>query len=340
MSFNLKVTFSKVTLVGKGECWIGIDLGGTWVRVVLSDGKGNFLLKAREKVDGSSAMAISSQMIRISRFLCAKLGNIKTCVAGVGIAATGPLKQDEGVLIRPTALKFDRVPLTEPISEKLGVPSCLINDAAGAALGERMYGAAKGIDNFVYITISTGIGCGAMVNGTLLLGKDGNAHEAGHIVIDYDGRLTCGCGKRGHWEAYCSGSNIPNFVRMKMKNMPKEIVKTSLLFERTRRADLSELTASDLFAAAKEGDELSIELVEEIGRLNAVGLASVINVYDPSLVTIGGSVTLKNKKMIMSPIKEHVKDYIINRLPKIMVTPLGDDIGLYGAVATAMNRLS
>ena len=325
--------------MGNGEYWIGIDLGGTWVRVVLSDGQGNFLLKARERVDASSAMAISGQMIRLSRFLCDKLGHNMKCVNGVGIAAKGPLKQDEGVLIHPATLKFDRIPLTEPISEKLSVPSCLINDAAGAALGERVFGAAKGIDNFAYITISTGIGCGAMVNGTLLLGKDGNAHEAGHIVIDYDGRLTCGCGKRGHWEAYCSGSNIPNFIKMKMKNMPNETIKTSLLFEKTR-ADLSKLTASDLFAAAKEGDELSIDLVKEIGRLNAVGLASVINVYDPSLVTIGGTVTLKNKKMIMSPIKEHVKDYIINRLPKIMVTPLGDDIGLYGAVATAMNRLS
>ena len=334
----MNAILAKVMIVGAREYWIGIDLGGTWVRVVLSDREGNFLLKAREKVDARNALAISGQMIRLSRSLCDKLGHDMRCVKGVGIAATGPLKQDEGVLIHPTAIKFDRVPLTQPISEKLGVPACLINDAAGAALGERMFGAAKGIDNFAYITISTGIGCGAIVNGTLLLGKDGNAHEAGHIVIDYDGRLTCGCGKRGHWEAYCSGSNIPNFVRMKIKNMPGKTAKASLLFEKAR-ADLSRLVASDLFEAANKGDELSLDLVKEIGRLNAVGLASVINVYDPSLVTIGGTVTLKNKKMIMSPIKKYVKDYIINRLPRIMVTPLGDDIGLYGAIAVAMNRL-
>jgi glucokinase len=202
-----------------------------------------------------------------------------------------------------------------------------------------MFGAAKGLDNFAYITISTGIGCGAIVNGTLLLGKDGNAHEVGHIVIDFEGRLTCGCGKRGHWEAYCSGSNIPNFIGMKLKGMPEKAVKDSLLFRRIG-GDLSSLAASDLFAAAKETDSISLKLVEEIGVLNAIGFANVINAYDPSLITVGGTVTLKNKKMILHPITKNVKDYVINRIPKIMITPLGDDVGLYGSIATALTYLS
>lgn len=321
------------------EHWIGIDLGGTWVRVVVSDEKGYFLTKTTERVDRKSAKSISAQMIRLGRFLCDKQGlNIKS-IKGVGIAATGPLSQAEGALIHPTAIRFDYVPLTKPISENLGVPSYLINDAAGAALGERMFGAAKGLDNYVYVTISTGIGCGAMVNGTLLLGKDGNAHEVGHIVIDFEGRLTCGCGKRGHWEAYCSGSNLPNFIRMKLKNMPEKTVKESLLFKRAC-GDLSRLVASDLFEAAKEGDTISNRLIENIGVLNAIGFANVINAYDPSLITVGGTVTLKNKRMILRPIIKHVKDYTINRVPRIMVTPLGDDVGLYGAIATALTYIS
>jgi glucokinase len=329
----------QVKKVANGQHWIGVDLGGTWVRVVLSDPKGNFAEKVNEKVDTSSSKAISDQIIRLTSFLCDKHGLDVVTIRGVGIASAGPLIQEEGVLVKPPNLPFDYVPLTKPITEKLGVPACLINDCAGAALGERMFGAAKGLDNYVYVTISTGIGCGAIVNGTLLLGKDGNGHEVGHFVIDCEGKLVCGCGRRGHWEAYCSGRNIPNFVRMRLKELPAKAVKSSLLFERIG-SDLSRLTAADLFVAARKGDSLSLNLVAEVGVLNAMGFANVINAYDPSLITVGGTVTLKNKKMILSPIKKYVEDYAVNRVPRIMVTPLGEDVGAYGAVAAALRYLS
>jgi glucokinase len=323
----------------KAGHWIGVDLGGTWVRVVISDEKGNFVERINEKVDKSSAEAISRQIARITRFLCSKHDFRVKAIRGVGIAATGPLIQEKGVLIKPTNIPFDLVSLTKPITEELGIPACLINDCAGAALGENTFGAAKRLDNFVYITIGTGIGCGAIVNGTLLLGKDGNGHEVGHFVIDSEGKLICGCGKPGHWEGYCSGRNIPNFVRMRIKEMAAEAVKESSLFKRVG-GDLSKLVAADLFAAAKEHDGLSLDLVNELGVLNAIGFANVISAYDPSLITVGGTVTLKNKRMIMSPIRKHVGRYTVNRVPEIAITPLGDDVGLYGAVATAMRYIS
>jgi glucokinase len=305
---------------------------------VLSDEKGNFIGKRSEEVDKKNAEAIADQIITLTRFLCVKHGFDVESLLGVGVVSAGPLIQEEGVLFKPPNLPFDRVPITKPITEKLGVSVCLINDCVGAVLGEKMFGAARGLDNCVYITISTGLGCGAIVNGTLLLGKDGNAHEVGHFVIDSQGRLTCGCGRRGHWEAYCSGRNIPNYVRMRLKEIPARVVKESLLFK-TVEGDLSRLVAADPFACAKRGDSLSVKLVNEIGILNAMGFASVIDAYDPSLITVGGTVTLKNKKMILSPIKKHVKDYAINRVPKIMVTPLGEDVGLYGAVAAALKYI-
>jgi glucokinase len=315
-----------------------VDLGGTWLRVVLSDEKGKFVDRIGEKVDKSSAEAISEQVVRIIRFLCKRYGFRIKILKGVGIAATGPLIQDEGVLTQPTNIPFDLVPLTKPVSEELGIPACLINDCAGAALGENTFGAAKDLDNFVFITIGTGIGCGAIVNGTLLLGKDGNGHEVGHFVIDSQGKLICGCGKPGHWEGYCSGRNIPNFVRMKIKEIPQEVVNRSQLVKRVG-GDWSKLNAADLFDAAKQRDGLSLKLVNEIGVLNAMGFANVISAYDPSLMTVGGTVTLKNKKMILSPIRKYVGNYTVNRVPKIEVTPLGEDVGLYGAVAAAMKYL-
>jgi glucokinase len=316
------------------KLWAGIDLGGTWVRAAVSNNSGHLKAKIAERVDKSSAEAVGNQMIRLVRFLCDRQGVDLCSLEGVGVAATGPLVQEEGILMHPTALKFDRVLVTKPISSELGVPCVLINDAAAAALGEKTFGAAKNLDNYVYITISTGIGCGAIVNGTLLSGKDGNAHEVGHIVIDCEGRLVCGCGKRGHWEAYCSGSNIPGFVRMKLGDESKKVVRESLL-SRAVKGNFSRLTTEGLFISAREGDVLATRLVKEIGVLNAMGVASVINVYDPSLITIGGTVTLRNQTLILDPIKKGVSDYVINRIPEIKVTPLGDDIGLYGAVAAA-----
>lgn len=318
--------------------WIGVDLGGTQVRVVLSDEDGSFLGKTVQEVNKRSARAISRQIVKLARFLCETHKIDINTVKGMGIASAGPLSQEKGELVHPPNLPFNRVPLTKPITEELDLPSFLINDCAGAALGERAFGAAKGLDNFAYITISTGIGAGVFENGTLLLGKDGNGHEIGHFVIDCEGRLVCGCGRRGHWEAYCSGRNIPNYVRMRLKDIPERTVRESLLFKRVV-GDFSKLVAADLFVAAKQRDDLSLKLVDEIGVLNAMGFASAINAYDPSLITVGGTVILKNKKMILSPIKKHVGDYAINRVPKIMVTPLGDDVVLYGAVAAALKYI-
>ncbi len=311
---------------------IGVDLGATWVRLVLSDEEGAFLGKTKKRVDKSDEKAIGQQITTTICSLCEDNGVDPATLRGVGIASAGPLNMKKGSLIKPTNLPFEYVSLTKPIRKELGLPTYLINDCTAAVLGEKMFGAGKELDNLAYITIGTGIGGGVVVNGQLLLGKDGNAVEIGHLTIDLKGKLTCGCGKKGHWEAYCSGRNIPNFVKMRLGEIDKKSVDTSLLFN-VVEGESTGLSSQDLFDAAKKGDKLSLQLVEEIGNLNAIGFADVINAYDPSLITVGGTVTLKNEKLILSPIKKLVGNYAVNRLPKITVTPLGDEVGLYGAVA-------
>lgn len=311
---------------------IGVDLGGTQVRVALSDEEGNFIAKLEEMVDKKSEKAISDQIIRMVRSLCSKSGVDFASLKGIGIASTGPLDVRKEALINPTNLPFEFVPLTKPISGKLKIPAYLLNDCTAGVIGEKEFGAGKRLDNLVYITLGTGIGGGAIVDSHLLLGKDGNAVEIGHITIDYTEELKCGCGKRGHWEAYCSGRNIPNFIRMKLREVDEKKVRSSLLFKNIT-GDFSKLSSEILFEAAKCGDGLSIEFVEEIGRLNAIGFANVINAYDPSLITVGGSIALQNKKLVMDPIKKHVERYTRNRIPKIMITPLAEDVSIYGAIA-------
>lgn len=321
-------------MVGK-KYVIGVDLGGSWVRAALSDEDGNFIAKLKEMVDRESEKAISNQIIRLARSLCSKSDVNFTDIKGIGIASTGPLDLSKGALISPTNLPFKFIPLTKPISSELKIPAYLLNDCTAGVIGEREFGAGKGLNDLVYITLGTGIGGGAIVDGHLLLGKDGNAVEIGHITIDYTGSLKCGCGKRGHWEAYCSGRNIPNFVRMKLREMDEKKVSSSLLYKNLE-GDFSKLNSEDLFKSAKSEDDLSLELVEEIGRLNAIGFANVINAYDPSLITVGGSVALQNRKLVMPPIKRFVKNYTLNRLPKIIVTPLAEDVGTYGAIAAVL----
>ncbi len=313
----------------------GIDLGGTNLRGVLSNERGNFLARSKEKIDLGSERAIVEQIVKMICSLCNSKEVEVSALEGVGIASTGPLDMHKGMLVNPTNIPFPKVPLTRPVGQELGVPVYLLNDCTAAVIGEREFGAGKGVDDLVYVTIGTGIGGGAIVDGHLLLGKDGNAVEIGHMVVDPSGRLKCGCGKRGHWEAYCSGKNIPNFVRMRLAKMDKRKVKKSLLFKHVK-GKLAALRSQHLFEADRAGDELSLKLVEEIGVFNAIGIANVVNVYDPSLITMGGSVVLKNRELIMKPIEEHVGDYTRNRIPRISVTPLLEEVGLYGAVAAVL----
>jgi glucokinase len=243
----------------------------------------------------------------------------------------------KGVLTMPTNLPLDSVPITGPVGEELDVPTYLVNDGTAGVLGERRFGAGRGVNNLVYVSIGTGIGGGAIVDGHLLLGKDGNAVEIGHFVIDYEGRLTCGCGKKGHWEAYCSGKNIPNFVRMRLKDTNQEIVARAESVLCTKIVDdLANLSSQGLFESAKQGDKFALQLVEEIGVLNAIGCANIISAYDPSLILIGGSVTLENRNLILPPIRNHVVEHVQNRIPRIALTVLGQEVGLYGVVAIAL----
>jgi glucokinase len=199
----------------------------------------------------------------------------------------------------------------------LKLPVYLINDGNASVLGEKFYGSGKRCKNLVYVTLSSGIGGGAIINNNLLLGR-GNALEIGHMVIDKDCKLRCGCGKKGHWEAYCSGNNIQNFLRIwlrkgRLPNKYSDVYK--------------------IFDCAKKGDKTILKFLKEVGRLNAIGFANLINLFDPELITIGGGIALNNKSFVLNPIKKYLKDYVFNKIPKIEITKLGDDVAIYGCMA-------
>ncbi|MBS7620342.1 ROK family protein [Candidatus Bathyarchaeota archaeon] len=302
---------------------IGVDLGATNIRVALGDETGikKRIVEKTDRLHGS--LGISEQIVSMVR----RIGVEDVCAIGIG--SIGPLELSRGRIVNTPNLPFKDIPIVKPLSEEFDIPVRLLNDCCAAVLGEHVYGAGKGIKNLVYITFSTGLGGGAMVDGHLLQGKDGNAHEIGHLTIDANSELLCGCGCRGHWEAYCSGANIPNYARWLIQSD-----EAREKFKQTIENPPS--STEEIFSKANEGDLLSSWIVEKIGEVNAVGFADVINVYDPELITVGGSIAIENPDLILKPILSQVSRHVINRLPKIRITLLLRDTVLYGALALAM----
>ncbi len=316
---------------------VGVDVGGTNIRVALGDERGRIIARISERTEKHRGPeGISRQIARNIRRLIERIGDGR--IEGIGIGSAGPLDLKRGGLMKPTNIPYDFVPLVEPLREEFDLPVYLLNDCSAAVVGERFFGAGKEHENLAYITLSTGIGGGIYVDGHLLIGKDGNATEIGHFTIDYEGRLLCGCGKRGHWEAYCSGNGIPNYVRLLLSEEDPDEVKDSLLMRKIN-GNLNLLTAKILYDCAKAGDPLSLKLTDRIGVLNAIGFACVIDAYDPSLITVGGSIALRNESLVLSPIRKYVGEHARNRVPEIRITPLRDDVVLYGAIAMVFHPI-
>jgi glucokinase len=301
---------------------IGVDIGATRMRVCVgrADGKllwrSSRLMSTKGTVDDYLGQIITAVNEAIQK--ASHIGPLE----GIGVASIGPLDLRKGEMSSPANLPFTTVPLVGPLEDETGLDVKLVNDARAGALGERNFGAGKGRENLVYLTISTGIGGGAIVDGHLLSGKDGNAGEVGHVVVDPEGRLTCGCGRRGHWEAYCSGRNIPRLAMLLLGEGISSLA---------RKAKIP--SSSEVLDAARRGNVLAKRVCAEMGRLNALGVANIVNVYDPSIITIGGGVALNNQDEIVEPLKDLVPKIAINKVPEMIVTPLGDDAGLMGALS-------
>jgi glucokinase len=311
---------------------VGVDLGATRVRVCVGDESGILLWRRSTNmpnpptVDGYVEVLV--KRVREGIDHCPKGAE----VTGVGVASIGPLDLKEGRMRAPANIPYDFVPIVRPLTEALGKKVTMINDAKAAALGERAFGAGRTHEDLVFITISTGIGAGAIVDGRILSGKDGNAGEIGHMVVDREGRLTCGCGRKGHWEAYCSGKNMHKLAAL-MGGIDPEKQGRKLSAELGVKGKVD---SAKIMAAAKRRNPLALKVVAEMGKLNALGVANAINAYDPSIIILGGAVTLNNAKMVMDPIIEMAPKHAINRAPDIVLSPLGDDAGLFGALSLAL----
>jgi glucokinase len=308
--------------------YAGVDLGATNVRAVVADADGEIRGSDGRPVppDPLTGLPVTEAILDCLRAACAAADTSPGTIAAVGVAAAGRLDPTEGI-VEPTNIPVDTVPLTGPIANLVDTDRIhLHKDVAAGVIGER-YHAERNPDDMVYLTISSGIGAGVAVDGSVLRGWDSNAGEAGHLTVDPDGRRTCGCGHDGHWEAYCSGVNIPDYARLLWNDADRPATALPI--------DDEAFDAVDVFANARE-DDFAGQVVEKLAEWNAMGVANVVHAYAPLVVSIGGAVALNNEALVVDPIRERLGDLVMTNVPEVRLTALGDDVVVRGALASAL----
>lgn len=314
---------------------VGVDIGGTWIRVAICTTELN-----DENIKKKITRTLKETKFSISNSVCEILSELLTenkikseQLLGIGITSAGPLNIETGVVFNSPNLGFKAIPLRAPIEEKFpAIPLYFLNDCIGGVLGVYHFEADEDEkDNLVYITVSTGIGGGVICNGHLLLGKEGNAVEIGHGLVESRSAVQCRCGGRGCWEAYSSGTG----VRSRAINAIHEGKLNADKLLRIVNRNISKITAKEVFQAAREGDELSTNIVDDCVFYSKVGVGLVNNYYDCSTIYFGGAM-MKDKQQIIPPlIAQFQKDplrFTINHPPKIKLTKYRDEIGLRGAL--------
>ncbi|MBQ2074452.1 MAG: ROK family protein [Muribaculaceae bacterium] len=307
---------------------IGIDMGGTNTAFGIVDARGTVIASSSIKTGKHSKIEdyIDELYTEIHRIMVANDAEGK--INGIGIGApngnyfTGMI-EDVINLPWPTP-----IPLAQLISDKFGIPCLITNDANAVAIGEMTYGAARGLKDFIMITLGTGVGSGIVVNGQLVYGHDGSAGELGHVIMKRNNGRMCGCGRAGCLEAYCSATGVARTAREFLEIRDEE----SLL----RDYDIDTITSKDVYDCAVKGDKLAIDIFNYTGTILGEALADFVTFSSPEAFVIFGGLT-KSGDYIMNPIREAFDKNIMKVFKgkvKILISELKEsDAAVLGASA-------
>lgn len=282
---------------------IGVDLGGTNTVFGIVDKDGNVVCEGAIKTQEYTAVEDFVEAgCECLKPLIEKVGGIEN-VQGMGIGAPNGNFYSGTIEHAPNLPWKGVVPLADMFKKKLGVPVSLTNDANAAAIGEMTYGVARGMKNFIVITLGTGVGSGIVINGQLVYGHDGFAGELGHVTMvrGEEGRL-CGCGRKGCLEAYCSATGVARTAREALSSADAE----SSLCE----IPLDKITSLDVALAAEKGDELAIEIFRCTGEMLGAACADFAAFSSPEAFIFFGGLT-KSGDLIMEPIKDAYDKYVL-----------------------------
>jgi len=307
---------------------LAIDIGGTKLALGLVDAEGKIL--QRDEIPTRATEGPERVLARLVELARAMRGRATPshAIRRVGIACAGPLDREAGLILNPPNLPgWTRIDLVELVERALGLPAVLDNDANAAALGEFRYGAGRGARSLVYLTVSTGIGGGIILDGRLWHGFGDSAGEIGHMTIDPAGP-PCGCGNQGCLEALASGPAIARSAREALQGGRP-----------SRLRDLPEVTAADVVRLACEGDPLAAEVWAAAVHALALGVGAAITILAPERVIIGGGVAQAGDALFVPlrrEVRQRVKLVAVESVP-ILPAALGRDVGILGAAALALD---
>jgi glucokinase len=307
---------------------ISLDIGGTQLRAaVYRQERQEPIAQKRVKTRASEPDTLG-RLLKLIEDVMPRDGKVDA----IGASCPGPVDPHTGVIMfTPNIKEWRDFPFAAKLMKNFGVPTFVDNDANLAALAEWKFGAARGHHHVLYLTVSTGVGGGVIVNDRLLQGAHGLAAELGHTVVQADGPL-CGCGQRGHLEAFSSGTGIERFVADELK-----AGRQSLLSAAKRNS------AHDISEAALQGDALALEAYQIAGKYLGIGVANFLHVFNPSVVVFGGGVS-QSGALLFDAFEVSLRERVIHPRYldglKIARAELGDNSGLLGARALAELKLT
>jgi glucokinase len=318
------------------ELILGVDLGGSKILAAVVRSGGEMLSS-----DESTTRATEGREIVIRSIIDSANNAIEQAgctiagISAIGIGAPGISNPEAGILFTsPNLPGWRNVLLRDIIQNRLDKQTFLINDANAAALGELHFGAAQGAHNFIYITLSTGIGGGVVINDRVYTGAIGIAGEVGHMTIDDNGPL-CNCGNKGCWETLASGTALAREAKRRIK----EGAKTSIV--KYSGGDLEKVTAQMIHSAAEQGDKLAKDLIARTGYYVGVGIANLINIFNPELIIIGGGLSNIGDMLLKPALKEAAERSYKEAFQAVRFAPAGlaGNSGVLGAAAYALQEM-
>ena len=304
-----------------GKYLFGVDIGGTTVKIGCFSEAGELLDKweITTRTDDGGKYILGD----IADSVAAKIEEKKIAkedVIGIGMGVPGPVKED-GTVLRCVNLGWGIFNCAEELSKLTGFPVKAGNDANMAAMGESWMGGGKGYDNVVMVTLGTGVGGGIILGGRMLYGTNGAGGEIGHITVNDAETDVCGCGRKGCLEQYTSATGIVRLANIALNNTDRPSSLRSVQY----------VSAKEVFDAAKNGDDLAMELVENHGKVLGKALATISCVVDPDIFVIGGGVS-KAGTIITETTERYFKEYAFHacKTTKFALATLGNDAGMYG----------
>ena len=310
---------------------LAVDIGGTKIIAALVSPGGRVEARARSLTGASLGKdaVLNRLFLTIDNVL--NTGGHNLDVNSICLAAAGAIDMAKGVItLSPNLPGWVDVPLRAIIQEGYQVKTYVLNDAKAAALGEHRYGAGQGSKDMIYLTISTGIGGGIIMDNRLYFGKSGGAGELGHMTLDINGPR-CLCGNTGCLEVLASGTAIAKDARERIKNGGKSIL-TELA-----SGEFDDITAETVDLAARKGDILALQVIQRAAFYLGVGIVNIVNIFNPEMIVIGGGVS-KMGELLLAPARQLVKERAFRLASSdayIVLARLGDDAGILGAAAYA-----